>query len=223
MRMNRCARWIPCVLAIGALAACAGTPPSHYYSLMPDTVQPAQVHALAPAQHSYVVSVDPVSIPEQVDRPQIVLIEPDSAQVTPLSGYLWAAQLSEELRAALADDLSRRLGVLEIPHGQVPRGKGSWQIGVSVQRFDSYYGKQAVLDASWSATPHGVVKAKPAYCRARIAVPVGDGMSALVEGHKQALWTLSGLIAQHIEPGRAGGAPAALSNTTSDVQFNRCS
>jgi len=216
MKIKHVACLLACAALAGTLAGCASAPASHYYSLMPKAVSsaPGQVDAASP-QASYTISVGPVSVPDQVDRPQIVLTEPDSTQVTPLSGYLWAAKLSREVRDALADDLSRRLGALEVPPGSVTKGKGNWQVNVKIQRFDSYYGNRAVLDASWELAPHNVQGGRPGYCRARISVPVGEGVSALVQGHQNALWMLSGLIAGQIQPGVAQGGAG-------EVQLHRC-
>jgi uncharacterized lipoprotein YmbA len=218
MRESMKIKYIAWVLGSAALAAglagCASAPASHYYSLMPEAVDAAPGQA-ASAQASYTISVSPVQVPEQVDKPQIVLNEPDSAQVTPLGGYLWAAKLSEEVRSALADDLSRRLGALEAPPANLAKDQGNWQVNVKIQRFDSYYGNRAVLDASWALTPHNIRGGRPAYCRARISVPVADGMSALVKGHQDALWKLSALIAGKIQP-------ATAQDDIGELEFNRC-
>lgn len=183
------------------LAACASSPPSHYYTL----ISPAAVRQDAPSsgEPGYAMRMQSVTVPEQVARQQIMLTEADSTQVTPLNTYLWASPLPDEIRRALADDLVRRLGVLQLPDGQaVPERLSLWNVAVNVQRFESLYGQRAVLQATWQLTPSNL-KRKPVFCRATLMVDVGDGIGALVEGHRQALWQLSGLIAE----GMRGGSP----------------
>ncbi len=200
---------LPVVALCSMLAACAGTTDSHYYSLMPlaDTAAPQPSAAMGgqAARPGYAISVDAVHVPQQVDKPQIVLNDPDSAQVTPLNGYLWASTLSEELRAALADDLSRKLNVIEIPAKAAPEHLGLWKIDLRVQRFESLYGQRVLLDATWRLRPVNLPGRRAMFCRAEITVPVQGSMSALVSGHKQALGSMSGLIAAAIQ----GNAPRA--------------
>ncbi|TEA78060.1 PqiC family protein [Allopusillimonas ginsengisoli] len=219
-RINALAALSLCVL----LAACAGMSESHYYSLMPsagpleahgsDSSEVKRATGASQATPGYAISVDTVSVPEQVDRPQIVLTDPDSTQVTPLNAYLWASTLSEELRAALADDLSRRLNVIELPAKSVPASLGLWKVDMRVQRFESLYGRHAVLEATWRLRPVNISGRQALLCQVQVVVPVGEGVSSLVHGHQEALAAMSGLIASAIE-GKAiqamNASPAAES------------
>src|SRR5690606_32052825 len=110
-----------------------------------------------------------------VDRPQIVLSQDNSAQVTLLNESQWAAPLAEEIRNALAQDISRRLGVLEVAKRDAPEGLPLWLLGVTIQRFDSVYAKRSVLEATWKQELNGLPSGKQrAVCRAAINVPVQE-------------------------------------------------
>lgn len=185
------------VLLIAGLAACA-SPTRQYYTLLPAstvTESPAVETKVSP---KFAISVQPVVLPEQVDRPQIVINDANAAQVTPLNSALWASPLSDEIRNALSNALSRQLGVLDIASGGTPDSLPIWRVNVRVQRFDSIYNERAVLDATWRLTPVHQRGKKTIICRAEVQVPVDVGMSALVAGHQEALKKLAALIAAQL-------------------------
>ncbi len=202
------------ILATGMLAACAGPQPSHYYTLLPTAAD--NIRAGGNPAPKYAVIVDPVNLPEQVDRPQIILTDPQSAQVVPLNSSLWASPLRDELRRAVADDLYRRLGVLDLASTGLPDGLPAWRLFLDIQRFESLYNQQALIDASWQLTPVNQRGKKAVICRAQASVAVGEGMSSLVEGHRQALQLLSGLISTQLQTGRL---PVAQDER---IQFKGC-
>jgi uncharacterized lipoprotein YmbA len=192
-------RVLACIVAAGMLAGCSATQPSQYYTLMPPSVKQTDPARLAGKSPKYAISVQSVALPEQVDRPQIVITDPDSTQVTPLNSSLWASPLSDEVRNTLADALSRRLGVLEISPSSAPESLPVWRIALNIQRFESLYGQRAVLDATWRLSPLNQRGKKVRICRAEMQVPVEEGMSAMVAGHRRALHALADVMADQIE------------------------
>lgn len=182
---------------VAGLAACA-SPTRQYYTLLPASTVTELVGNDGKTAPKFAISVQPVVLPEQVDRPQIVINDADAAQVTPLNSALWASPLSDEIRNALSNELSRQLGVLDIPSGGTPESLPVWRVNLRVQRFDSIYNQRAVLDATWRLTPIHQSGKKTMICRAEIQVPVEAGMSALVAGHQEALKKLATLIAAQL-------------------------
>lgn len=185
-------------LLCGALTACASKPSSHYYSLSPQT--PVQV-STSGAPVNFAISVQPVVIPAQVDRPQIVLTDPDTTQVMLLNSSLWSGPLSEEIRSTLARDLSSQLGTIDIPITGAAEGQAFWKVNVLVQRFESIYEQRAVLEATWRLSPVHLAKPKQFACRAVLSAEVGEGMSELVAGHQKNLLDMSSIIASQLRGG----------------------
>lgn len=181
-------------MSVLLLTACASAPSSSYYTLRPVAAPQAES-----VSSSFAISVPLVEIPEQVDRPQIVLSNANGTQVTLLNDSLWAAPLANEIRDALAQRLSQRLGVLELAARDAPKTLPLWVLDVTVQRFESIYGGQAVLEATWRQTPRQGAEGATAICRALITIPVQEGIPALVSGHQQALDKLSGLMADTLK------------------------
>ncbi|WP_322079425.1 ABC-type transport auxiliary lipoprotein family protein, partial [Burkholderia cepacia] len=78
-----------------------------------------------------------------------------------------------------------------------PPGVPVYRISVNVQRFESWPGKRAAVDAVWSVRALGT----PALmtCRTSVAEPVADGYDALVVGHRRALAELASQITGGVE------------------------
>src|ERR1700759_271744 len=95
------------LLLIVGVVACRSAS-SQYYTL----VAPGD-EAPAPMSNELQVDVLPVDVPPDVDRAEIVVRE-GPGEVTPVDTRAWIAPLSQELRRAFSDDLSRALGARDI-------------------------------------------------------------------------------------------------------------
>ena len=202
----------------GILAACASHAPQ-YYSLQAPAVGSAQPKK--EVSRDFVISVQPVLIPEQLSRPQILVASPDSAEVVPLNVALWAGPLEAQIRDALADSLSKRLNVLDLGPAKAD-GTPVWRVYVDVQRFDSLYGKEVRQDIVWRLEPQGMPRGvKKRVCSAQARIPVDEGMASLVAGHRQALDSLADVIAQTI-PTRDKNASASAEFAREGLNFRGC-
>jgi hypothetical protein len=134
-----------------------------------------------------------VSVPAQVDQPQLVVREGNQG-VALLDGERWIAPLADELRGALSADLARELHSQDasgLPDGGKPR----LRIKLDVRRFDSQPGGYALIEGNWSVRiVHGEHDAGLA-CSSRVSESVGPGYDALVQGHQQAIGQIAGQIA----------------------------
>lgn len=193
------ARSLLSVLAL-VLGACASPAPIHYHTLL----APAQ-EAAASAPAPFLIEVLPVGVPAQVDQPQLVLRQGEGGVLMP-EGERWAAPLADELRAALADALSRDLGTRDVAGLARPAGATVLRIGIQVRRFDSVPASHVLLEADWSLAPVGAEGRL--FCHSVERVAAGPAYADLVRAHQQALAAVAARIAasaRHWTP--AGAAP----------------
>jgi uncharacterized protein len=175
-----------------ALAGCSSTP-TQYLTLVPPAAQTAASgNAVGPA-----VSV---TIPNQVDQPQLAIRRSDGSMVL-LEYERWIAPLSDEIRTALTLALAR----------QWPAGSAdAVRVSVDVQRFDSVPGQYALIDAVWTLSTTGSAP-QTTSCRSSIRIPVDGGYPALARGHQAAIEQLATQIARqaaNVHSG-AGAGPGA--------------
>lgn len=205
------------------VAGCSTTAPQ-YYSLQAPAI--ATVPEERKLNSDYVISVQPVLVPEQVARPQIVVASVSGAEVVPLNAALWAGPLEAQIRDALADALTLRLNVLDVGSSRVD-GLPVWQVFVDVQRFDSVYGESVRQDVVWRLVPLGMPeRMNRKMCSAQVQLPVAAGMSALVEGHRQALDMLADLMAETLRgqsvKSTSSAVPSMADEHSGGVSFRGC-
>lgn len=177
-----------------ALAGCASAP-MHYYTLMPPAAEPADAPVAAADQGLAGLPFEllPVSVPAQVDVPQLVLRE-GGQSVAMLEGRRWIAPLGSELRGALSADLARQLHSQDVS-GLPGNERQLLRIKLDLRRFDSQLGGYALIEAGWSVRVLHAAHGGALACSSRVREPVGPGYDALVQGHQRALGQLAAQIA----------------------------
>src|SRR5574338_1112351 len=98
------------LLALGLMAplvaGCASSPPTNLYTLSPMGAPASETRL--PGSTPALVAIGPVTLPDYIDRPQIVTRQ--SAYRIELAAYeQWAAPLYDMLPRVLAEDLALRL------------------------------------------------------------------------------------------------------------------
>lgn len=200
------ARTLNLAVALLALAvgACSSAPPIRYFTLVPA----AGAATVAPATQPFQFELLPVTVPAQVDLPQLV-VRQGGQGVAVLQGQRWIAPLGDEVRGALSSDLTHDFRAQDVS-GLPAQGKGIVRIKVDVRRFDSVPGSYAYIDAAWSVRP--LRGGDPLACTSRISETVGEGYDALVQGHQQAIARLAGQIgavAGALANGQSASCPGA--------------
>ncbi|KVE09714.1 membrane integrity-associated transporter subunit PqiC [Burkholderia anthina] len=202
-RVNGFASGAAAVFAALALAACS-SPPARFYTLSPaDAAAPLRT---APANPAFLIEVPSVGVPEQVAKNQLV-VQKNAAQVDVLEQERWASPPADEIRRALSDDLAAQLGTIDVANSAYPAGVPVYRISVNVQRFESWPGKRAALDAVWSV--RSLATQVVMTCRTSVAEPVAGGYDALVAGHRRALDVIATQAAAGVRAMAARGAAAA--------------
>lgn len=203
-RVNGFASGAAALLAALALAACS-SPPARFYTLSPaDAAAPLRT---APANPAFLIEVPSVGVPEQVAKSQLV-VQKNAAQVDVLEQERWASPPADEIRRALSDDLAAQLGTIDVANSAYPAGVPVYRISMNVQRFESWPGKRAAVDAVWSV--RSLATQAVMTCRTSVAEPVADGYDALVAGHRRALDVIATQAAAGVRAMAARrGAPTA--------------
>ncbi|MFL5337704.1 MAG: membrane integrity-associated transporter subunit PqiC [Geminicoccaceae bacterium] len=128
-----------------ALAGCATTKPTNFYTLSRAT----EPQASKLAAHGLVIGLGPVTVPQYLDRPDIVTRE-GANQMRLAEFSKWAESLEPLVTRIMAEDLYTLLDasdVIPLPQrGDVPLDR---VVEVDIGRFDADASGQVVLDARW--------------------------------------------------------------------------
>jgi uncharacterized protein len=175
---------------------CAGNTPSRYYvlnSLPSDKVQGASEESCIS------VGIGPISLPEYVNRLQIV------ARTTPnelaLSGFdLWAEPLAESVPRILGENISRLVCTKEVSlFPWKPSRAPGYRVEAEILSMDGNLGKAAGLEVWWTISSGGEKTAR-ATRKSKYTAPVaGQNYEALVQAHSQTLAALSRDIAEALK------------------------
>jgi uncharacterized lipoprotein YmbA len=135
----------------GLLGACGSSPPTRFYTL--SVIAPATTAAIASAASAadaVPVRVEPVAIPAELDRLELVHhTGPNQVRIS--DSERWAAPLDEQIRRILSEDLSSRLasGMVADPNEPAssdPRRR----LSIEIARFEANESCALALHASWS-------------------------------------------------------------------------
>lgn len=207
-------RRVPSLATLGALlvaAALAGcsSPASRFYTLSPtdDTARTTAAPSAGNAQ--WLIELAPVDVPPQVAKAQMV-VQTDANQVRVLEQERWASMPGDEIRRALSGDLTQQLGTIDVYGSPHPEGVPVYRVSVNVQRFESWPGSHALIDAVWSV--RALDSQTVLTCRSVLNEKVGDGYDALVIGHRQAVEALSQSIASGVRALAAAPRARAQAN-----------
>lgn len=185
-------RRLTCLLMpVAALIAsgCA-SPPTNFYTLSAATLPAAPATTLS-------VSVGPVSIPGDVDRPQIVVnTGPNRAKVDEFNR--WAGPLQDGIARVVAENLVALLGTPKITlFPQTLSADAGYRVAIEVQSFVSTPGQSASLDAVWTVRRMKDGKAETG--RTTVREPVQEkSYDALAAAHSRAIVRLSQDIADAV-------------------------
>jgi uncharacterized lipoprotein YmbA len=174
------------------VSGCASSPPSRFYVL-------SERHESGAAQGAPLdigVVVGPTSIPDSVDRPQIV-VQFSENEVTIAEHARWAEPLGSAIPNVMARDLSWTLNPSRLAVYPQSGDAGAFRISIDVLQFVSQLGDAATLEIAW--TIYVPERNKPISRRTLVRERVdGPGYEALVQAHSRALAHVSAEIADAI-------------------------
>lgn len=165
------------LLGLVVLLVACRSDPIHYHTLTPTQLT-------AGARGGADIQIERVTVPPQVDRPQIVIRQGNSGLVI-LETEWWGASLSDELKSALLNQLSGTTSQRDV------------SLRLDVQRFDSVPGQYALVDVKWRLRTAGADANKaPLTCRTTLQTPAGSTVDDLVAAHQNNVKRLAGLISK---------------------------
>ena len=194
-----------------ALSGCATTKPTNFYTLSRAT----EPQASKLAAHGLVIGLGPLTIPQYLDRPDIVTRE-GANQMRLAEQSKWAEALEPLLTRIMAEDLYGLLDandVIPIPQrGDLPLDR---LVEVDFARFDASEAGEVTLDARWRVYrgDHDtlVASGRSQIAEQGAAVPNYD---AIVAAMSRAVGRLSAEIAAAIPT----GAPATARQPRADMR-----
>ena len=181
------------VCLVVATTGCSRSPRVTFYTL--ESGVRAETAAAATAVP--VVAVGPITLPEVVDRPQLV-VRVAANRVDILETHRWAEPLKSEIPRLIAESLGRLLGSNRVSsYLQNAGSDADYRVLVDIQRFESSPGESVTVEAVWSLRHAG--SGAPKTGRSLVHEPVGaEGYDPLVAAFGRALHVVSADMARAI-------------------------
>jgi uncharacterized protein len=186
------------------VAGCVGSPTTNLYTL--SAVGPSASEIRPPQSTPAVVALGPVTLPDYIDRPQIVTRE--NAYQLELAAYdHWAAPLYDMLPRVLVENVALRLPsdrVVSFP--QVSDASFDYRAAVDIGRFDVDATGEATLSARWQLYARSVPRALVVADDTLRRPTEGQGYDAYAASLSAVLADLGDRIAEAVNSARASAA-----------------
>jgi uncharacterized lipoprotein YmbA len=186
MTSNFAVRIVAVCLAAALAAGCSRSPRVTFYTLEPA----AQIDTTATVTTIPAVVVGPVTLPEVVDRPQLVL-RVAANRVDIMEEHRWAEPLKSEIPRLIAENLGRLLGSRRVSsYLQHAGADAEYRVLVDIQRFESSPGEAVTVEAVWSLRRVGGGAPKTGHSLVHEPVAAA-GYDPLVAAYSRALLAVS--------------------------------
>lgn len=181
------------VTLLSFCSGCATSPAASFYTLNP--VQLTDPPSVAmPSGAPLMIAIGPVTVPELVDRAQIVT-RVDANRVSIDEFARWADPLKSQIPRVLAADLQQRIPGAIVSAYPQRADDNAYRISVDVQDFDASPAHGTVmLAAIWSVMPPRRGQPLSGRTVAQEALS-GPGYDPLVKAYSRALAAVAGDIA----------------------------
>ena len=178
-------------IALLLLVACINTPLPDYYVLTPE---PSELGGFSQLS-DLAVGVGPITIPETVNRPNIVTPK-DSNQLEVAEYHRWSEPLRENISRVVITNLAGRLGVNKLYAYPWLRTQIDNTVRLDVLQMTGTPGDQIYLQVRWQVLtgekPYQLLETQITEYRHQVA---GIGYSALVAAYSDAYAALTDDIA----------------------------
>lgn len=199
MKSRRVAVAAAVTLLAVALAGCGSSPKTSFYTLDPGNAQPYA--AASAAQYS--VAVGPVTLPDAVDRPQLV-VRVATNQVALLDQHRWVEPLKSEIPRVIAGNLTQLLGTARVwAYPQNTDNDADYRVRVDIVSFESAPGDSVTLGALWTVQRKAFGEVRAGHSVIQLPATEPD-YAAVVAAHGRALARLSEELGEVIRTMQAG-------------------
>jgi uncharacterized protein len=190
--------WILSLVLALLTAGCATSQPARFYTLNAIS-KPANASPVATGKEE-TIGVGPISIPDSLDRPQIVTLSGEN-EVGIAEFDRWSGSCRDEIARVMTENLSVLLPsqrVVSYAWGR--RISINRQITVDILRLDGVLGKTVILKANWAIMGENGTKTILVR-RSDVSEPVNGGdYASFVAALSRALGTLCREIAAAQSP-----------------------
>jgi len=190
------------LVSAAILVACVRTPAIRYYTLSADG--PARQPRMESPR--FTVRVGPASVPEALDRPELVL-RVSATELTVDDSHHWAEPLRTGISRAVAGDLARELdGARVVIADERMTGESTdVEVLLDLQRLDAKLGDGVAIEMAWVARWGNAGPVRTGRSVMREPLAPGSGYDPLVEACARVLATLSREIARSVRADYVSG------------------
>lgn len=186
------------ILTSMLLSACTSVPVEHFFlhGNITDSVSPPS-SSVGDARSHYSILVGPVTVPELVDRSQLV-IRTTAHRVNILDNHRWAESLRTSIARVLANNIGQRLdGAATSVYRDNASRDARYRVAVDITRFESRLNDAIDIEAQWSIRNQDgeLLRRGKSVTREQSR---GATVEDLVAAHERALTNISGDMAEAI-------------------------
>ena len=178
------------------LGACGSSPAVRYYTLQGPALEKTAEVPVTNAVDARSVQLVSLTVPQSVDRPQLVLRSGDNT-LNVREQDRWAEPLKHNLALVLAATMMQDLSGAPVVVRATGLEESAWKLGVDIQRFEAQAGQAVTLEAVWTLKHQGEAKPLSRVSKVREVVN-GDGLEAVVAAQSRAVAQLAREIARSV-------------------------
>ena len=144
-------RKLTLILLLPLFFACVSTrvsDPSRFYTLMPQTLKRPSVTAQRPIS----IGIENVSVPGYIDRPQIVVRQKDSSEVSLSDFDRWAEPLRDALPRLIVQNMMVYASNIEVGVMRTINRNFDYRVTVDIIQFDAVFEEKATMEATFFIT-----------------------------------------------------------------------
>jgi uncharacterized lipoprotein YmbA len=190
---------------------CASVNETRFYTLSAASGPSEVKEEIQRAPVPVYIDVMPVTVPERLARPQLVIRSGGSGQESQLfilDEYRWSSPFNEELRDAFAIGIINQTGAVREARGSSAGStpdRQVYRVAIELGQFDAIVGDRVQARFSWAITRSA--DGRGAACYSAISESVNGGIGGLVKGVQRIVSSVAEDISKNLIELDTGQAP----------------